>query len=60
MNAAKIKEWKLSKYKKTVPLFLYFEGQIHPYPSVCYTFVEVEFNINLCTLVTKYTIILNF
>ena len=35
MLSAKIKEKILSKYKKTAPLFfLYFEGQMHFYPSV--------------------------
>ena len=33
MLTSKIKEQKLSKYKKkTAPLFLYFEGQLHLYP----------------------------
>ena len=49
----------------TASLFLYFEGQMHFYPCVylyfCATcFVETIFNIILCTLVTKYTDILNF
>ena len=54
------------KKKKTVPLFLYFEGQVHLYLSVylyfyaTVCFVELILNIDLCTLFIKYTIILNF
>ena len=64
LNATKTKEKKLSKYKNTAPLFLHFEGQMHIYPSLCLylyaCFVEIKFNINLCTLLIKYTVILNF
>ena len=38
---------------KTVPSFFLFI-------FVCYGFVELKFNINLYTLVTKYTVILIF
>ena len=37
MLSSKIKEYKLSKYKKTAALvlyFAYFEGQMHLYPCV--------------------------
>ena len=61
----KLKNKKLSKYKKTAPLFLYFEVHMHLNLSflfifLCYTFVETLFNIDLCTHVTKNTVILNF
>ena len=38
MSASTIKELKLSKYKKTVPLFTFLEGQMHLYPSVYFHF----------------------
>ena len=55
----------MSKCKKTAPLFLYFEGQMHLYLSVslyfyAFLFVETIFNVDICTLVTKYRVILNF
>ena len=37
----KIKEFKLPKYKKTVSLFLYFEGQMHLYLSVYLYFYAI-------------------
>ena len=58
MNAksAKIKEEKMSKYKKTAPLFLFHEGQrsICLFSVSCYSFVETIFRMKLNTLVTKY------
>ena len=53
MSAAMIKELKkMSKHKKTAPLFLFLEGQMHLYPSVhflfsCYRFVETIFKMKL-------------
>ena len=42
MLSAKIEEEKLSKYKKTDPLFSYFEGQMYLYLSVyLYFYVTV-------------------
>ena len=39
---------------KCISIFLFY------HIFLCYGFVETIFNIDLCTLVTKYTIILNF
>ena len=56
----------MSKYKKRLShSFLYFVSQIHLYPLClfifpCCNFDESIFNIILFTLVTKYTVILNF
>ena len=59
MLSAKINE-KLSEYKKTAPLFLNASLSFFLLIFICYDFVETLFNINLCTHVTKYTVILNF
>ena len=56
-KSAEIKEQKLSKYKKTVPLFLYFKGKcISIFLLIyilCYNVVITIDDIDLCTLVTK-------
>ena len=49
----------------TAPLFLYFEDQMQLHPCVyLYIYATVLlkqlFNIILCTLVTKYKVMLNF
>ena len=43
MLSAKIKEQKFSKYKKTAPLYLYFEEQMHLYPFVYLYFYATVF-----------------
>ena len=50
----------MSTYKKTAPLFLYFQGQMHLFPCVYLYFHETIFTNILCTFITKYTLILNF
>ena len=65
MFSAKIKEQKLSKYIKTVPFFLFSEGQMHQNQSVlfsllCCKFVETIFKMKINTHVTQYTATLSF
>ena len=66
MSAAMIKEYKMTKHKKTDPLFLFLEGQMHLSHSVyfdffsCYRFDETIFKLKLNTHFTKYTDILIF
>ena len=42
MLSAKIKEQKLSVKKKTAPLFLHFEGQMHLYVSFNLYFYAID------------------
>ena len=48
-------EYKLSKYRKTAPLFLFPEGQMHQNQSFCFHIYETIFKMKLNTFVTKYT-----
>ena len=65
----KFKNKNCQNIKRLPHSFSYFEGQMHIYPSVhLYFYAKVllkqylmlMFNVNLCTLIAKYTIILNF
>ena len=58
--SATIEEYKSSKYKKTVPLFLFPESQMHENKSFRFHFVETIFKMKLNTFGTKYTDTLTF
>ena len=61
----KLKNKSCENIKKTAPLFLFSEGQMHQIQSVffhflCYSFVETLFKKKLNTQVTKYIDTLTF
>ena len=62
MLSAKIKK-NYQNVKRLPHPFLYFKVKcisVFIFKFLCYNFVETLFNIDLCTHVTKYTVILNF
>ena len=58
MHNIHCKSWVVTAiYFRRLPYKMTNEGQVHLYLSVYLYFDETIFNIDLCTLVTKYTLI---
>ena len=58
--SVKIEEYKLSKYEKTAPLFLFLVGQMHQNQSFVFIFIGTISKMKLNTLVTKCTDTITF